>query len=335
MKQKILAISLLVFLGLPGVIHADEVQDIKTKLLDVITQLTQKYEAQILSLTTENAALKKELTALKWATPVVVPTPVSTASTPTPTVTSPASVTLPTGPKSEVYTKIVNKINASLSTILADNNLSASGAVGLFEFIEPNAFFISIDDGKNPAGVTAFKTKIAFTYDANLNFTKVGVFDLDYTVQRYKTIFGTNPYTKSTRIRVQNPLYKGKLFEVVPTTAPTSSTTVAPTTSTPATTDVTFAQIKAAYDKNKLLDVIKLSEGYMVKNPNDAEMLKLRYRSYYIIGKYDESLLEVKKIEAIQWASFEKTIACDAAVIAKISKKTDVSTYYSGICKKK
>lgn len=221
-------------------------------------------------------------------------------SAPIPTVTTPTTVTLPTGPKSEVYTKIVNKINASLPTILTENNLSASGAVGLFEFIEPNAFFISIDDGKNPAGVTAFKTKIAFTYDANLNLTKVGIFDLDYTVQRYKTIFGTNPYTKSTRIRVQNPLYKGKLFEVVPTITSTSSPTTTPTTSIPATTDATFAQIKAAYDKNKLLDVIKLSEGYMIKNPNDIEVLKLRYRSYYIIGKYDESLVEVKKIETLQ-----------------------------------
>jgi|GEM_PF-6413093 len=65
MKQKILAVALILFLGLPGVIHADEVQDIKAKLLDIITQLTQKYEAQIQALTTENAALKKELTALK------------------------------------------------------------------------------------------------------------------------------------------------------------------------------------------------------------------------------------------------------------------------------
>ncbi len=209
------------------------------------------------------------------------------------------AVTLPTGPKSDVYTKIVNKINAGLPTILADNNLSASGAVGLFEFIEPNGFFISIDDGKNPAGITAFKTKIAFTYDANLNLTKVGVFDLDYTVERYKTVFGTNPYTKSTRIRIQNPLYKGKLLEVVPVSAPVGSVP-ATTVNTPVTTDVTFAQIKALYDKNKLLDVIKLSEGYMTKNPNDTEVLKLRYRSYYIVGKYTESLDEVKKIETLQ-----------------------------------
>lgn len=331
MKQKILALSLLVFLGLPGVIHADEISDMKIRITEAITALVQKYEARIQMLEAEKEALKKELATLKSASPAVtapVNTPtVTSAPTPTP------AVSISAGAKSEVYTKVVNKINETLATILADNNLSASGTVGLFEFIEPNAFFISIDDGKNPAGVTAFKTKIAFIYDNNMNFTKVGVFDLDYTVQRYKTIYGTNPYTKSIRTRITNPLYKGKLLEESPSTPPATTTNT--TTTTPINTDATFAQIKALYDKNKLLDVIKLSEGYMVKNPNDAEMLKLRYRSYYIIGKYEESLGEVKKIEAIQWASFEKTIACDAAVIAKISKKTDVGTYYSGICKKK
>lgn len=325
MKQKILAITLIFFLGLPGIIHADEISDMKIRITEAITALVQKYEARIQMLEAEKDALKKELSALKWATPATtgVTTPV--------VVTTPTSVTLPTGPKSDIYTKIINQINTALPVIISEHNLSPDSVVGLFEFIEPNAFFISIDDGKNPAGVTAFKTKISYTYDNNFVLKKVGVFDLDYAVQRYRTVFGSNPYVQSIRTRVQNPLYKGKLLEETPSTTSTTSP-AAPTAST--NTEATFAQIKALYDKNKLLDVVKLSEGYMTKNPNDVDMLKLRYRSYYIIGKYDESLTEIKKIETIQWTSFEKTIACDAAVIAKISKKTDVSAYYSGICKK-
>ncbi len=101
------------------------------------------------------------------------------------------------------------------------------------------------------------------------------------------------------------------------------------------TTEVTVAQIKAAYDKTKLLDAIKLSDTYILKYPNNLDVLRIRYRSYYIIGKYENSLAEIKKIETIQGSAFEKTIACDAAVIGKIAKKTDVSTYYSTICKKK
>ena len=78
-----------------------------------------------------------------------------------------------------------------------------------------------------------------------------------------------------------------------------------------------------------------MSEEYMIKNPNDVEVLKMRYRSYYFISKYIDALSEIKKIETIQGATFEKTIACDAAVIGKIAKKPDISTYYSTLCKKK
>lgn len=100
------------------------------------------------------------------------------------------------------------------------------------------------------------------------------------------------------------------------------------------TRDVTFAQVKAAYDNTKLLDALKLSESYILKDPSNIDVLRIRYRSYYIIGKYDESLAEIKKMETIQGSSFERTIACDAAVIGKIAKKTEVSSYYGTICKK-
>lgn len=129
---------------------------------------------------------------------------------------------------------------------------------------------------------------------------------------------------------MQNPLYKGKLLDATAGvgSAPTSSVVDA------VVTEVTLAQIQTAYSKSKLLDALKLSDVYIAKNPNNLDVLRIRYRSYYIIGKYDDSLAEIKKIETIQGTAFERTIACDAAVIGKIAKKTDVSTYYSALCKK-
>lgn len=225
----------------------------------------------------------------------------------------------------------MKSINEKLPSILKEYALSGSGVIGLFEFIEPNAVFISIDDGANPVGITAFKTKIAYTFDSNLTFTRVGLFDLDYTTQMYRTVSGSNPYAKSIRVRVQNPLYKGKLLELSANSAPTANPSSA--VSTP--TEGTLAQIQAAYDKNKNLDALKLSDSYILKNPNDLAVLRIRYRSYYMIGKYENSLQEIKKIEALTGAAFDKTIACDAAVIGKIAKKTDVSDYYGAICKRK
>lgn len=333
--KKYLALALILSslggsLGTLSIVRADDFSDMKTALNQSIASLIARYDARIQALETENAALKSQIASLA-NTGATVATPVVVA----PVVAVAKPVVAYTG--SDISARVIDKINTNLASILSENSLDASGVIGLFEFIEPNAVFISIDDGKNPTGVTAFKIKILYTFDQNLTFTKIGLFDLNYEVQMYKTVFGSNPYAKSTRKRIQNPLYKGKLFDVVATTTSTG-TTIKPSSGTTSVTpvaDVTFAQIKAAYDKNKLLDAIKLSDSYIARNPNDIETLKIRYRSYYIVGKYAESLAEVKKIETTTGASFDKTIACDAAVIAKISKKTDVSTYYSAICKKK
>ena len=333
--RKYLSIALIIAVaGSLSMTYADDLSDAQSALNQSIATLIAKYEARIKSLEQDNASLRAQL-ALKSTSTTATIAPV------TPTVTAPAiiassgAVDLSKLSTSAIRTQVMNRINTLLPSILSENNLDASGAIGLFEFMDPNAVFVSIDDGKNPGTVTAFKTKILYTYDNALNLTKIGFFDLDYASERYVTKYGSNPYVKATRTRIQNPLYKGRLFDTVVTASGSTNASGTTSTSSTTTSDVTFAQIKAAYDKNKLLDALKLSDSYITKNPNDLNTLKIRYRSYYIIGKYDDSLAEVKKIEAVSGAAFDRTIACDAAVIAKIAKKTDVSTYYGTICKKK
>lgn len=329
-RKNTIVIICLSLLALQLPVFADDISDIKTSLNDTLVKLIQKYETRIQALETENASLKQTIASLKGSG--------STVGATNPTKPTAENTASSSGTKTDLYNKsvaIVTSVNSQLGTILADNNLPAYSVFGLFEFIEPNAFFLSVDDGNNPAGITAFKTKILYTYDNNLNLTRIGLFDLDYASQKYRTVFGSNPYTTAVRTRVLNPLYKGKLLDTANTTSTGTAATTSPAIGAGTTTEVTLAQIKTAYDKTKLLDALKLSDSYIIKNPNDLDVLRIRYRSYYIIGKYDNSLAEIKKIEALQGAAFERTIACDAAVIGKIAKKTDISTYYSAICKKK
>jgi hypothetical protein len=233
--------------------------------------------------------------------------------------------------------------NDIFPALLSENNIDAKADIGLFEFIEPNAFFISVDDGKNLAGVTAFPYKFLYTYDKNYTLTKIGSFKLNQEVQLYATLSGSNPFAKSTRIRIKNPLYKGKLLEeaaATTTTPTTSTTTTKPTTTTPVATittpvaDVTYDQIKKAYDKNDIINAIKLSDAYLAKNDGTADIYRIRYRGYYMMGKYIDSLAAVKKLEALKPTDFAKIIACDAVVIAKLGKQPDSQTYYAGLCKK-
>lgn len=303
LKKSLAAASIIAVLSIPVVSFAAlETGALRVDIGDAIQRLINKYEARILELETENAKLKSDLAALKGtaaSTPVVTVAP--TVSTGT-TATKPTTVTKPTTAASTAtgastgnaeYDALIKATNAALASILKENGLSESSQLGLFEFVSgQKAFFVSIDDGKNPTGVSAFKTKILFTYDSNLVTTVSGVFDLNYDVQRYKTVFGANPFAAASRTRVKNPAYTGKLLEesAVATgtsgsstsTSPVTTTTTTSSTTTTVSGEVTAKTVRAAYDKNKLAEAIKLANAYLAKNPNDVEILTVRYRSLYI-----------------------------------------------------
>lgn len=242
------------------------------------------------------------------------------------------------------YNKLIDKINYLSSDIFEEYSIWSWASIWLFEFIEPSNFFISIDDWKNPSWVTAFKKKILYSYDNSLNLSIVWIFDLDYKSQYYITKYGKNPFARTTRIRVKNPLYKWLLLEEKTQTITqtnnnyqTSSNPkpTATTTTSSSTSQVSLTDVKNAYNKNKILDALKLSNEYILKDPNNIEVLKIRYRSFYITWKYSDALSEVQKIENIQWDSFEKTIACEWKIIAKLAKNTSLQNKYSDICSKK
>ena len=169
----------------------------------------------------------------------------------------------------------------------------------------------------------------------SLETTVVGIFNLNYDVQKYVTAYGSNPYASATRIRVKNPAYTGKLLEEITSSTASSSTATSSSTSSTSngtasvSSDVTAKSVRAAYDKNKLAEAIKLATAYLAKNPNDVEILTVRYRSLYITGKYAESLKDIQAIEAVQGSKFDCTIAKDAAFIAKSAKDTASATRYS------
>lgn len=251
--------------------------------------------------------------------------------------------------ENEKYNKLIEKINSSSWQIFQDNSLSPNSSIWLFEFIEPSNFFISIDDGNNPEWVTAFKKKILYSYDNDLNLKIEWIFELDYNSQYYITKFWKNPFAKTVRIRVKNPTYKWKLLdEDVSNTTSTSSKTTTNSTSTSSTSQgiqtswattsssVTLDSIKTAYKNNKILDALKLSNEYIINNPDNIDVLKIRYRSYYMLWKYNEALVEIQKIEKLVWTdNLEKIVACDAKTTAKLAKNTELNTKYAQICASK
>lgn len=302
----------------------DEVTTALEKLIKIYESRVTRLQDEVNRLRLENNSLK----AKNGTTTSGTGTSSTTASV------APTGPATPAAPKTEAEKKfdiIVSNIVSSFPDILKKNGITATGSIGLFEFVEPKYFFVSMDDGKNPAGVTAFKTKILFEYDANLNLKLVGLFDLDYASSKYVTVKGSNPLAGVTRIRVKNPSYNGKLLEeIVAPVAPTTpsagnsgstSTTPAPTTGAgTVTTAVTLSNIRKAYDKNKLGDVVQLGTAYLQSNPNNIEVLTMRARSQYIFSKFDEALNDIEAIYKIQGQGIDCGIVNDGARAEKALK---------------
>ena len=244
------------------------------------------------------------------------------------------------------YQRIIDQINASSGTILQANSLTG-GSIALFEFVDPDAFFIGIDDGKGTAN-SMFARKILYRYDTTTYaLTVTGIFDWDAAKNRYQTIYGANPYAKSQRVRITNPLYRGKIL-TAPTTASATTTPAKspatsvsfvvsmPTTASGSTgsTSVTAADIYAAYKNNNFKDTVSLSDQYLVIDPNNISIRHIRYLSLLMIGRYNDALAEVDNITSIQGVNLDPQIACDGVTLAKYAKNSDEQARYALLCKK-
>lgn len=96
---------------------------------------------------------------------------------------------------------------------------------------------------------------------------------------------------------------------------------------------MSFADIEKAYNEKRFLSVISLSNSYLINNAPTFELLRIRYRTYFIVGKYKESLAEIDKIETMGRLS---TVACDAKVIASTPYGNSSTLYekYAKLCVK-
>lgn len=105
------------------------------------------------------------------------------------------------------------------------------------------------------------------------------------------------------------------------------------TTAPPVIARVTMAEIQKAYDDRRYLPVISLSNTYLTQSEPSLDVYKIRYRTFFIIGKYNDSLTEISKIQKLM-GYLDRTIACDAQVIATYSKNVSLISTYTALCKK-
>jgi hypothetical protein len=242
----------------------------------------------------------------------------------------------------------ISRIHKDWSSIKNHYKLSTSARIAGYEFVdggEKNHVFVDIIIGTGTTWVYDMKILYQFekkTYNRKL----IGMFDYHIETSRYVTrAGGTNPFAWVWRVFVRDPYYVG-IVTTPPTvsqqatiTQQTSTGSTIPT-ATPSTTTTSqttlgstkLEDIKKAYGEKKYLSTISLSNTYLEKNPPTAEILNIRYRTFFIIGKYAESLEELAKMEKL--GTLDRQTACNAQVIATYSKNTTLVTKYATICKK-
>ena len=70
-----------------------------------------------------------------------------------------------------------------------------------------------------------------------------------------------------------------------------------------------YTDIEVAYAAKRYLSVISLSNSWLTANAPNIDILRLRYRTYFIIGKYPEALAEIERIRTI--GQLSSAVACE------------------------
>jgi hypothetical protein len=313
-----------------------------------------QYAVRIKTLEVENNILREEMRKagikipLSVYSPAILQTPTTSTKTGTntslpvgtPTGTTP-SISVSTGSWSGAdimlkflqqnwtrYGGFVEKIRSDWTGIQWAYKLPSTSYIGGYEFVKQgadnHAFVDIIYDIKTATGT--YDAKILYEYNTGTYQRKlIGFFEFNRNTGYYTTKSGNNPFPGVTRTFIRDPYASTVII-------PTSATTVSGAIISSVWVKVpTYAEIDKAYTDKRYLSVISLSDTYLTANTATYDLLRIRYRTYFIIGKYTESLTEIAKIEAMGQLS---SVACDAQVIATYSKNAALIAKYTTACKK-
>jgi hypothetical protein len=242
------------------------------------------------------------------------------------------------------YAGFIERIHNEWAAIRSAYALPSSAVIAGYEFVQSGALdhvFVDINSSSSYSG-QLFEWKILYQFNSSYQRKLVWYFELNATLQKYVTKKWANPFAWVPRTFVRDPFLYGappsslvnppvvSTGSTTTSTGWTSPTTVIPPTST---TPTNMTEIQKAYNEKRYLSVISLSNTYLLTNSPTADLLRMRYRTFFIIGKYTDSLGEIQKIQTLQGGTLERTIACDAQVIATYSKDQKLIDSYTKICK--
>ncbi len=197
-----------------------------------------------------------------------------------------------------------------------------------YEFVSTGQLdhvFVDIIYTGSVSGTGIYDAKILYQFDKTTYARKlIGFFEYNSTTGYYTTKIWKNIFPGVKRTWIADPRN--------PTSTVTATNSATVVTST-GTTTVTYTDIEAAYTAKRFLSTISLSNSWLTANTATLDVLRIRYRTYFIIAKYSEALAEIERIKSINQLS--AAVACEGYVIATYAKNTTLAESYKTICNKK
>jgi hypothetical protein len=324
-------------------------------MVNQMKAILDQYATRITSLEQENRVLRNEV--MKAGIKIPLSAYTTTGSTSSTSIATGATVTWTTQSSGSTLTTpvsqgdlssailaqypgsvggFINKIHTDWPAIQTAYKLQSGSYIGAYEFVKTplnNQVFVDIMYGRTYTGT--YDAKILYEYHTGTYQRKlIGFFEYDTKSKAYITRTGTNPHAGKERTIIVDPYIAKNLWTTPPVTSGANQI-ISPenTGSTTVGAIVTFKDVEQAYSSKRYLSVISLSNSYLASNPATYDILRIRYRTFFIIGKYDESLKEIAKIEAL--GKLDKTVACDAQAIATYGVNQTLSATYAKVCAKK
>jgi hypothetical protein len=319
--QKLVLISI-VFLSLIGSTFALDTDPIvQTKLL------LDQYGARVKTLENENTILREEMRKAGIQIPLslfssAIQTVASTGSivasgNNTGTTMSTGTVITTSGEVSYsaiektygvTYTGFIKRIISEWSKVRDAYAMPKNAYIGGYEFVTTGALdhvFVDIIYTGSVSGTGIFDAKILYQFDKTTYARKlIGLFEYNAKTGYYVTKTGKNIFPGVKRTWIADPRAS--------TGAVTVPNTVVAPTQIPAPTGgsaVLFSDIETAYTAKRFLSVISLSNTWLASNTPTLEVLRIRYRTYFIIAKYPEALKEIEKIRSL--GQLTSAVACE------------------------
>ena len=342
--SRILLIGLIATLPVTGFAATPDSNPVN--MISDMQKVLDQYKTQIEALQSENRMLRELMAKHEIQIPLEeynrimslptnsVSSGVTASSSTAPTVTTPTPTTV------EGRLALLTPFQRGFITQIAQDWPNIRTAYGLpsdarmagFEFVKNDAGNHVFADIISGTGTVAGAYNYKLLYEVNTtNFSRklIGLFEFSDAQKAYITRRGNNPFSALEREFVLNPY--GAYF-VAPTaqqTPPVATTNTGTTSTQPsvsATPQDVLKQLSNAYQAAQYTQVLTISDAYLANNAPTLEVLRYRYRVYFINKQYTQALAEIKKIQDLNVAT--SMIYCDAYVIALYAGNQTLANQY-------